>query len=224
MTLWIVARLLVYALLLVAVVRGLRLALRLAPMSAARRRAMLQAYPMVELMVGVVFAFAAVRELFDGWPEAVAALGIVFGLLFLARFALMDVLTGVLLRTGGTVARGDRVQLQGLQGRVTRLGPRVLAIETRGGDEALIPYSLLARQSVIRTPLVEGAHRYTFRLDGELASDPERVRRLALLCHWSAVARRPVVELGADGGCEVTVFAVAEDRGPDIEAFVRRGG
>lgn len=221
MNLWLLARLLVYALVLLLIVRGLRLALQVAPMNAARRRALLQGFPLVELLVSAVFVLTAVRELFEGWPQGVALLGIVFGGLWLARHALMDIITGVLLRTGGNVALGDRVRLEGLEGRVTRLGTRVLAVETHGGDEALVPYSLLSRQAVIRTPLVHGSHRYTFRLLGEDAVEPDEVRRLVLLCHWSAVARPPVIELGPDGTCEVTVFAIAPDRGPDIEAYVR---
>ena len=57
--------------------------------------------------------------------------------------------------------------------------------------------------------------------DGSPAELKARVRRSAMLVHWSAISRPPEVILG-DGHLEVTVYAIDPDRGPDIEAAVRR--
>ena len=222
-------RLIGWALVLILIVRGLRLLLQLAPMSSARRRSFEQALPMVELLVGSIYLLSAVQILFAGQPllGAVAVLGVVFGGLWLARHALMDLMTGVFLRASGSVARGDRVRVDGIDGQVSWLGTRSLAVETVDGDEALVPYSRLAGQAVVRTPRIDGAHRHTFRVpavEGAGAgAGADRIRQLAMLCHWSSVARPPVVRATEDGNHEVTVFALAASRGSEVEAFVRKG-
>ncbi len=220
------ARVLVLALVLLLVLRGLRIALRHAPVSPEQRANLEQAMPLLEVTVGAIYLVAAVREFFSSQPTAAtfSTIGVVFGGLWLSRNAMMDFLTGVFLRSSGSVVVGDRVQLDGIQGRVTRLGNQLLALETSEGDEVLIPYSRLARKSVVRTPLVDGAFRHTFEIprpESLSARDgADRVRRLALLCHWSSVARPPIIDTrGADFA--VTVFALDAERGPDIEAFVR---
>lgn len=222
---WVLARLVLWAGLLVLTAQGLRLLLKITPMSAARRRSLEQAFPMLELLMAVVYFVSAVQSLFRGHPTlaAVGVLGVLFGGLWLSRYALMDVVTGVFLRTGGSVAKGDRVRVDGIDGNVTWLGTRSLAIEMHGGEEALIPYSRLAGQSVLRTPRIDGAYRYTFRLEAGQTPSADRVRQLAMLCHWSSVARAPVVAVNEDGEHEVTVFALQADRGGEIEAFVRKG-
>lgn len=222
---WVLLWLGMWALLLVGVVQGVRLVLKVTPMPAARRRSFEQAVPMLELVLAVLYFVSAVQTLFRGHPTlaAVAVLGVLFGGLWLSRHALMDVVTGVFLRTGGSVARGDRVRVDGVDGTVTWLGTRSLAIETPGGEEALIPYSRLAGQSVHRTPRVDGAYRHMFRIEPGGATSPDRIRRLAMLCHWSSAARAPVIRVNEDGEHEVTVFALQSDRGAEIEAFVRKG-
>lgn len=222
---WSVLRLLVWAAVLVVTVQGLRFVLKVAPMSAARRRSLEQAFPMVELLVAAIYLLWSVQTLFRGYPAlaAAAVLGVLFGGLWLARHALMDLVTGVFLRTSGSVAKGDRVQVEGVDGSVTWLGTRSLGVETRSGDEALIPYSRLAGQAVLRTPRVDGAYRHTFRISSEQAPQVDRIRQLAMLSHWSSVARPPVVVIGEGGDHEVTVFALEAERGPEIEAFVRKG-
>ncbi len=215
------ARLLVLALLLDLLVRGLRRAVAVAPMSAVRRTAIEQAFPIVELSVGVLYLVAAVQELFRGQPAvaAMAVAGVLFGALWLMRAALMDFLAGVFLRGGENLALGDHVRLDGIEGRVCQLGYRGLTVETSRGDEALIPYSRMSRQAVIRRPRLDGACRHSFRLSEGSA---EQVRELAMLCHWASAAREPIVDQVDGGGLEITIFALAADRGQEVEAFVRR--
>lgn len=221
--------LLVLALVVLLSLRALRTAIAVLPMSAARRNTAERAVPILELSVGVLYLVTVIRTLFSTQPQvaALGVLGVVLGGLWLARTTLVDFLAGVRLRSGGNIRLGDRVHLDDLEGTVTRLGYTDLAVQTRAGDEALIPYSRLAVQSVVRTPLIDGAYRHTFRLapgaGGSPAKGADRARRLALLCHWSSVARPPIVEVSEDGSLAVTVFALDAERGPDIEAFVKSG-
>lgn len=228
LSVWLFAKLLGLALSLILLVRGLRIGLQIAPMSNARRRSLEQAFPMVELIVSVLYLVAGVQLLFEGDPAlaSIAVLGILFGGLWLSRIALMDLLTGVFLRTNGSLVRGDWIQIDQIEGRVAWLGTRSLSVRTSGGDVALIPYSRLSGRSVVRTPRIDGAHRHTFRLQG-VPSGPdgpaaERIRHLAWLCHWSSAAQAPSVRPCEEDTYEVTVFALDPDRKLQIEAFVRK--
>jgi small-conductance mechanosensitive channel len=224
-SLWTLLRLVVVALLCIGVVRGLRLAIQVAPLLPATRRSLVQAWPLVGLLVGASYVMWAVQQLVRSEPllSALAVLGVVFGLFWLTRVTLMDAVTGALLRAGGSVGVGDSIRLDEVEGRVSHLGYRVLGIATRGGDEVLVPYSRVAGASMVRTAATDGAHRHTFRLAATGRDLPERVRQRALLCHWSSVARLPTVNVEDDGTLEVTVFALAAEHGAAIEAFVRRG-
>ncbi len=228
LSVWTFARLLGLALGLLLFVRGLRFGLQIAPMSSARRRSLEQAFPMVELIVSILYLVAGVQLLFERQPKlaSLAVLGFLFGGLWLARIALMALLTGVFLRTNGSLVRGDWIQVEAIEGHVTWLGTRALSVKTSEGDVAMIPYSRLSGQAMVRTPRIDGAHRHAFRLEGPLASSDgpaaERIRHLAWLCHWSSPAREPLVRSEGEGGYEVTVFALEPDRGLQIEAFVRK--
>lgn len=222
-TWWTLVRVIALALVLLMFVRGLRWSLAIAPISSARRATLQHALPVVELFLSAFYMVAAVQFVFasDATVSAAAVLGVVFGALWLARQPLTDLMLGVIVRSGGNVNVGDRIALDELEGRVVRMGPRVVAVRLWSGEEALIPYSRLGRDSVVRIPAVDGAHRHAFRIDAAEGRTAEEVQRLALLCHWSSPAREPSVELRDDGSLEVAVFALEAGRGREVERFVR---
>lgn len=200
---------------------GVRWGARLLPLTSRSREAVLGALPLFDFVLGTFFVLFAVERIFRGSPAfaGIALVGVFFFGLWLLGESLRDVVAGVLLRLGGSVGIGDRVRLDGLQGRVTQLGYRVLTLELSAGDESLVPYSRLTRAAIVRTPHVFGAHRHNFHLPA--GTDVEKLRRSVLLCHWSSAARPPVIRVGEDG-LDVTVFALDPDAGPAIERFVRR--
>jgi len=202
-------------------VRSFRWAIRLLPVASRTRTALADAVPLLEIGLSGVFVLVAVERIFRGSPlfAGIAVVGVFFFGLWLGGDTLRDVIAGVLLRTSGSVCVGDLVRLDGLEGRVSALGQRVLTLELSGGDESLIPYSKLARTAIVRTPHVFGAHRHSFHLPA--GTDAERVRQTVLLCHWSSVSRQPVIE-PRDDGLDVTVFALEPDHGVTVESYVRK--
>lgn len=136
-----------------------------------------------------------------------------------------DLLAGVALKAGRVCQVGDRVRIEGIEGRVARMGYRVLVLETTRGDEVVLPYGRVAREAVVRTRTADGvaSHEFTLQLPPQLstAEARERIRRAALLCHWAAVAREPEVAQTGDAELAVTVFSLDPEHATEIERAVR---
>lgn len=212
---------------LTAVLFAARGVLEILPLAKATRDATRRALPMVTAGATLLYALVTVSVLFSSQPvvAAIASVLVLGGFVIVSWNALHDVANGIFLKAGDVCQVGDHVRIDDLHGRIIQLRLRVLVLETSDGDEALIPYSKIAKNRLLRTPAVEGVTPHVFRLplddDDSPAEMKARVRRSAMLVHWSAISRPPEVIL-ADGHLEVTVYAIDPDRGPDIEAAVRR--
>ena len=207
--------------------RLFRHGLGLVKMPPSRRAQFDRVMPVLETLVAFSYIVWAVPKVFKDDPTYSAiGLGLILlGTMWVSWFAIRDFITGAFLRSGKVVSVGDLVELNELSGRVTRLGYRILAIETADGDEALIPYSQLASRSVVRQPVVYGLARHSFHVEPRSSLSTmgarEAVLRCALNHHWSSLACLPLIERHNTGVLHVTVFALCAQRGPDIEAAVR---
>ncbi len=212
---------------LATILLAIRGVLELLPLAKATRDGARRALPMVTAGATLLYALVTVSVLFSSQPvvAAIANVLVLGGFVIVSWNALHDVASGIFLKAGDVCQVGDHVRIDDLHGRIIQLRLRVLVLETSDGDEAVIPYSKIAKERLLRTPAVEGVTPHVFRLvvdhDDSPAELKARVRRSAMLVHWSAVSRPPEVIL-ADGQLEVTVYAIDPDRGPDIEAAVRR--
>jgi hypothetical protein len=215
------------AAILAAVLLAVRGAFGLLPVAKSTRDAVRRALPVAAAGVALIYALVAVTILFADQPmvAAIATVLVIGAFVVVSWNALRDLASGVFLKAGDICQPGDHIRIDDLQGRVAHMGLRVLVLETSDGDEALIPYSRIARDRLLRTPAVEGVTPHVFQLSVPPELSPAtlktQVRHSAMLEHWSAVSRAPEIALH-DGQLEVTVYAVDPDRGPDIEAAVRR--
>jgi len=215
--------------LLFGVLFGARWALSVLPMNKERRAVLERASPLVGALVVLSYLLLAARSLFHDEPIAlpvVLAL-VVAGFAFAAWPAARDVLAGVSLKAGRVCHVGDHIRCGDLEGRVLSMGYRVLTMETTNGDQAIVPYSIVARDALVRTRSLGGVTAHRFELEiatpGAFSELRARVVEAALLSHWCAFTREPEVRPLRDGCVEVTVFALDASHGPDIEAAVRTG-
>ncbi len=226
---WEVLRVLVYGGLLYAALRGARFGIDVAPLSALRREALRRAFPAFAGLCAVGYLLYVCGALTEpGTPAFWIAIAIVLlGSLGASWFALYDMVSGVFLKLGRVCQVGDYVRVGDVQGRVERMGARVLVVETARGEEAIIPYSRVVRDSVLRTPVSERGtlHVFELHLPGRpaVAETKRRIRESALLCHWAAVARDPEIAVLDADRYEVTVFALDADRVREVEEAVRAG-
>lgn len=216
---------LVYAAALAGGLLLIRGAIEIAPVDRSRREVARRAMPVVAWAAALAFALLAARTLLADEPvvSAVATVVVVSGFALASAPALRDVAAGVFLKAGQICREGDHVRAGDLEGRVTRMGLRVMVLETREGEEAIIPFGRLAREQLIRSPSLDAISPHVFRLAlpaGGVGDLKRRIRRRALLSHWAAVSRDPEVMV-VDDRVEVTVYAIDPDRGPDIEAAIR---
>lgn len=213
---------------LLLVLRGLGLFLSILPMSRDRREFVARAGPVVATLVTLAYVLFAAGEIFKAHPQSVpfALLLVLFGFGAATWFAIRDVLAGVFLKAGRACQVDDHVRIGGIEGRVQRLGYRVICIETSQGEEAIVPYSRVARDSILRTPEVSGAALHVFRVRvppaASIAEVKRSVRESALGCHWASVIREPELSVAGPGEFEVGVYSLDHDHGPEVEAVVRK--
>jgi small-conductance mechanosensitive channel len=203
-------------------------ALDVVPMSRARRAVVARLRPLAGGVLIAVYLVMVARWVLDTDDRrAWIALAVIAALATAASWsALRDLLDGVYLRAGRSLAVGDRVQIDGVRGRVQRLGHRSVAIETTDGELALVPYHRVAAATIRREATEGPSSFHVFRVrvaDHKTMPEIKRaVREAALLCHWSSVARQPEVAATDGGDLEITVFPVDSDHAPEVERTVRR--
>jgi ribosomal protein L35AE/L33A len=203
-----------------------RVALDLTPMSPAWRSRVGRARPVAALGLVLLYALYATRAVFGverrALPFAVAL--VVAGVAAASWSTLRDLLGGVSLKAGRVFQVGDHVRIGDVEGRVERLGYRAVIVRTARGDEAVIPFGRVLGDTVVRTHTPGGVvpHEFEVELPPRLGyrAASTLIRRAALYCHWSSVARDP--DLSPAGGViKVTVFALDREHAPEIESAVR---
>lgn len=219
--------LLVGLLLLLGLLRVLGIVVEYVPMGADRHETLARARPLVGTLVVLLYMLFAAGVVFKAHPgQLPLALGfVVVGFVVASWTAVRDVVSGVFLKAGRVCRVGDHVRVGNVEGRVERMGLTVLVIETREGDEAVLPYSGVARQSILRTPVIDSVAPHVFRVerpDGlSLSALRSLIRERAMSSHWASITREPDVEPVADDAVEVTVFALDADHAPEVESAVR---
>lgn len=202
--------------------------LELVPMSRGRREQIGRIRPVVFALAALFYALFAARRVFADYPTylPVVLTLIVVAFIVMAWFALRDVVAGVVLKAGRVCSVGDHVHVNGVHGRVTEMGMRVLTLETAEGDEAIIPYTRLARDSLLRTPVQDTVtvHAFEAHLPDGLSNIEGRtcIREAALRSHWSSLTREPKVSQVGENTFEVTVFSLDAEHGPHVERAIRQ--
>ncbi|MGE0785433.1 MAG: mechanosensitive ion channel domain-containing protein [Sandaracinaceae bacterium] len=224
--------------LFVSLLLGVRYAIEVLPFARSRRERLRGLFGVIVVVLGLSFLFAVAARVFrpDVGPEGIewtpgsvayqlftlVAMGIVIAT---SWFAIRDLMGGVILKAGRALRVGDRVRVGDVDGRVTAMGLRAVVIETPHGEEAVVPYSRVARESVVRAPTAGRGVAHVFELGlaapRSLSDVRHRVREGALLCHWAALDREPSVRALDGDRVEVTVFVLHPDRTREIEDAVR---
>lgn len=200
---------------------------RMSPLPPRLKTSLLRVAPIVELVVAVAYVASALVELLEAEPEfAWVLIALVITLVVFSWSALYDLVLGVVFRVGQVCQVGDLVQVDDIDGRVLAVGARALVLQTRDGDEAVVPYGRIGRRTLRRTQSVSGAYVHSFVLEQPVgqgfAELKRRVVEAAMRSHWASAVHEAKVERRVGGTVEVSVFAHDADHAPLVEAVVRQ--
>ncbi|MCH9679900.1 MAG: mechanosensitive ion channel family protein [Deltaproteobacteria bacterium] len=219
------ALLLLGAVLLAWVLRMAEQLVRISPLPPEVKASLMRFAPALELVVAVAYLASGLAVLsvhepgFANILTALVALVIIF-----AWPALYDLINGVIFRVSQPCEIGDHVRVGDVEGRVIEVRTRALVVQTREGDDALVPYGRLVRQTLRRTQSVSGTHVHAFELEAPVGKDFAEVKHMVLdatmRCHWASVVHEPKVQRRADA-IEVSIYAHDADHAPLVEAAVR---
>lgn len=195
--------------------RLLRWTIAVLPLGADGRAAARRWLPAVQLAFGVaVLALGAVFAF--GRTAALVAAGIAALIIAgAAWFAIRDVIAGIVLRAEHDLQPGHTVRADDTAGRVHRIGPRSVEIETADGQRIRVPYGRLVRAplSVSRPREGGGALRFTVTVPRRTGGrdDVARIRAAALHSFFASASREPHIRLvGEDTSgrsYDVTIYA-----------------
>lgn len=178
----------------------------------------------VVVLAYLAFGFLVIFEREEHFAWVVLGLSLLF--VAFAWSPLYDLISGVAFRASRVCRHGDHIRVGDVEGRVVRVGTRVLVVRTRSGDEAVLYYGRLVRDAFRRTQSLTGAHVHSFTVDAPAPDELVRFRRLVMratsLCHWSSILHRPRFEATEDGKLEISVYALHRDYAPMVEAAVRQ--
>jgi small-conductance mechanosensitive channel len=213
----------------VALVTALRLIaflFRVLPAPARVRESLRRFAPILGLTVLVAYVASGVAWLLARQNQfATVLLCLVAVLVVFAWAPLYDLICGVAFRFGQWCHEGDMVKVGDIEGRVVSIGMRSIVIQTRQGDEAVVPYSRVTRHTLRRTQSVSGAHVHAFVIEAPAGASfsalKQDVIRAAMRCHWASVVHPSKVERREGDTIEVSIYALDADHSLEVEAAVR---
>ncbi len=197
-------------------------------LSKLMRRAILRVFARrgldAEKSAGTIVALLHYLILATGFGVALDTVGIDLGALFAAGaifaigigFAMQNIIqnfvSGVILLTERAIKPGDVLEIQGAVCRVLRLGIRAAVVQTRDGEDLIVPNSLLSQATVKNFTLEADAYRLRVSVGVTYGSNMKQVRTLleeaAVDYPWQ-VAGRPSQVILVDFGNNSVVWEVA---------------
>lgn len=216
----------------VALIVLVRQALRVVRLRPAYRERVDRMLPTLEVVVGASFLLWAVWFLFPKGSDAVlwTGVGIVVVLVAAGWFVFRDVMAGVVLRSERAYATGQWIQAGTVEGFISKLGYRTMAIETDDGLRIKVPYSKLGQMSLTTADRTQTSRAHTFEIElpaeMNVAELTTRIRAATLTSFWSSPHREPYVHYlerrGDHHRFEVVAFSLDESYATDLEQSVRR--
>ncbi|MEM1136891.1 MAG: mechanosensitive ion channel family protein [Bacteroidota bacterium] len=189
-------------------------------MKSSYRNGLNRLIPPIEGLTWFIFILVSINRLTAEsiWSSlAVLLVGIV-ALIWISWFALKDMIAGIILKTEGAIAVNDRIQINNMTGQITKLGYRILELETDLGEVVNIPFSIVSAEMQIKSNPGERikSHRFEIVLSDEnpqqITERLSTIKRIIFNAPWSSLKKSPQVKfLGEKEGeemIEVIVYAL----------------
>jgi small-conductance mechanosensitive channel len=93
-----------------------------------------------------------------------------------------DFMSGIILLTEGSIKKGDWLQLDDMEGRVLKIGPRTSTVLTRRRIAVIVPNSKITNENVINMSSGHNFIRYWISVGVAYGSDTRLVQRILIDC------------------------------------------
>jgi len=141
---------------------------------------------------------------------------LLFVLYVLGRLWLIDLIAGIIFRSGGQVKKGDYFEKNENKGIVEKLGSRFLVLENIDGNMVHIPYHTITSSIFRKNESIDQKSGYSFDMElkntGNLEKLKSDIRRSIISLPWSSIHKSPVITLFDQTPekyiLKVTVFAI----------------
>lgn len=101
------------------------------------------------------------------------------GIGFASQNILSNFISGVIIMIERPVRVGDRIEIEGVEGRVTEIGTRSTKVRTVENKHWIVPNSAFLEKNVLNWTLVDSVVRMEIRVGVAHRSDVQEVRRIA---------------------------------------------
>ncbi len=139
-----------------------------------------------------------------------------FILYFIGKLWLIDLIAGIIFKSGGQVRKGDYFEKDENKGIVYSLGSRFLILENIEGNLVHIPYHSITSAIFKKNEVIEQKSGYTFDIETKCTENLEELKsdmqKSILSLPWSSIHKSPVITLldqtSEKYTLKVTVFAI----------------
>ncbi len=150
--------------------------------SSSIRKISMALLPALELVIWVAYVFRGLYMLFGGrvYYEFVVVLMASLVMAAIAWFLFRDYLSGVLLKAEKSLEPGRKLKTPYVEGRIKKLGSRVVEVINNEGALVRVPYSRLSSEIFVLPPTSEDKLPHYTTVTISKGQNPERIREAAL--------------------------------------------
>ena len=154
---------------------------------------------------------------------------LLFVLYAIGRLWLIDLISGIIFKSGGQIKKGDYVEKDEYKGIVNKLGSRFLILENIDGNMIHIPYRTITSSIFRKNETIDQKSGYAFDLEtkntGSLEEIKTDLQKSILSLPWSSIHKSPAITLQDQTSegyrFKITVFAIDKSFGPKIENHIK---
>ncbi|MCD4731529.1 MAG: mechanosensitive ion channel family protein [Bacteroidales bacterium] len=155
---------------------------------------------------------------------------LLFVLYVVGRLWLIDLIAGVIFKSGRQLKKGDFVEKDEYKGIVNKLGSRFLVLENIDGNMIHIPYHSITSSVFQRNETIDQKSGYSFELEtkniGTLEETKSNIQKSILSLPWSSIHKFPVItvldQTPVRFRLKITVFALDKSFGSKIENHIKK--
>lgn len=187
--------------------------------------------PTIEMFAWIVFLIWAANFFFH--KNQILVIGILAVLLFIifwiSKYALNNIIAGVLFRFQSNYSVGDYLQTKDYSGKIQKFTFFSLQVETKDVQSVFIPYSKLINEVNVRYDSETSKTGYHFKIITPKDENPddkiEKIKLMLLNMPWVSTKKMPQIkQLGSDDSSitfEIVLFAANNKYAIKTESAVR---